>query len=184
MASLRRRILGSIGALLLLVIAGFFYMLGHESPCESVPGPAAGTPTMKAVVRRCYGPPDVLAIEDIEKPSPTDGRVLVKVRAASVNPVDWHFMRATPYLIRMESGFGAPKNPRIGTDFAGTVEAVGKGVTRFKPGDEVFGGANGALRPIRDDRGGGQSGPETRGHQLRAGSRRQRGGTHGATDAT
>ena len=145
MASLRRRILGTIGALLVLVVAGFFYMLGHESACESVAGPAAGTPTMKAVVRRCYGPPDVLAIEDIEKPLPTDGRVLVKVRAASVNPVDWHFMRATPYLIRIESGFGAPENPRIGTDFAGTVEAVGKGVTLFKPGDEVFGGANGAL---------------------------------------
>src|SRR5688572_31779953 len=127
MASLRRRILGTIGALSVLVVAGFLYMLGHESACEPVPGPAAGTPTMKAVVRRCYGPPEVLTIEDIEKPLPTEGRVLVKVHAASVNPVDWHFMRATPYLIRIESGFGAPENPRIGTDFAGTVEAIGKG---------------------------------------------------------
>ena len=124
---------------------GSYMCSAMNPPANAVPGPAAGTPTMKAVVRRCYGPPDVLAIEDIEKPLPTDGRVLVKVRAASVNPVDWHFMRATPYLIRIESGFGAPKNPRIGTDFAGTIEAVGKGVTRFKPGDEVFGGGNGAL---------------------------------------
>ena len=69
----------------------------------------------------------------------------MKVHAASVNPVDWHYMRGTPYVMRMDSGFGAPKNPRIGIDFAGTVEAVGPGVTKFKPGDEVFGGKNGAL---------------------------------------
>jgi NADPH:quinone reductase-like Zn-dependent oxidoreductase len=145
MATLRRRILAATGVLLAVAIAGLAYALSHESACETAPGPAAGTPTMKAVVRRCYGPPDVLAVEDIEKPSPTDGRVLVRVRAASINPADWHFMRGTPYLIRMEFGFGAPKNPRIGIDFAGTIEAVGPGVTRWKPGDDVFGGGNGAL---------------------------------------
>ena len=87
----------------------------------------------------------MLAIEDVEKPVPKDGELLVKVRAASVNPADWHFVRGEPYIIRMDFGFGAPKNPRIGIDFAGTVEAVGKDVTKFKPGDEVFGGKNGAL---------------------------------------
>ena len=100
---------------------------------------------MKAVVRRCYGPPEVLALEDVEKPVPADDQVLVKVHAASINPLDWHYMRATPYLMRMDSGFGAPANPRLGVDFAGVVEAVGKDVTRFEPGDEVFGGKFGAL---------------------------------------
>ena len=145
MATLRRRILGSTGVLLVLVVAGFAWALSHESACEPVTGPAAGTPTMKAVMGRCYGPPDVLTIEDIEKPSVTEGRVLVKVRAASVNPVDWHYMRGTPYVMRLGSGYGAPKDPRTGTDFAGIVEAVGPGVTKFKAGDAVFGGANGAL---------------------------------------
>lgn len=100
---------------------------------------------MKAVVRRCYGPPEVLRIEDVEKPVPADDQVLVKVRAASVNPADWHFVRAKPYVIRIGSGIGKPKNSRVGIDFAGVVEAVGKDVTRFKPGDEVFGGKFGAL---------------------------------------
>jgi NADPH:quinone reductase-like Zn-dependent oxidoreductase len=100
---------------------------------------------MKAVVRRCYGPPEVLALEDVEKPVPAAGQVLVKVRAAALNPLDWHYMRAEPYLIRLEAGIGAPKNPRLGVDFAGVVESVGPGVTKYKPGDAVFGGRFGAL---------------------------------------
>ncbi|MGQ0429425.1 MAG: NAD(P)-dependent alcohol dehydrogenase [Gammaproteobacteria bacterium] len=100
---------------------------------------------MKAVVRRCYGPPDVLAFEEIEKPTPADNQLLVRVHAASVNPADWHYVRGEPYLMRLDAGFGAPKNPRVGIDFAGTVEAVGKNVTRYQPGDEVFGGGNGSL---------------------------------------
>jgi NADPH:quinone reductase-like Zn-dependent oxidoreductase len=100
---------------------------------------------MKAVVYRCYGGPGVLSFEDIAKPALEAGRVLIRVQAASANPLDWHFMRGEPYIMRTSSGFGAPKNIRVGADFAGTVEAVGPGVTRFKPGDEVFGGANGAF---------------------------------------
>ena len=145
MAKLRRRILWSLLGVFVLAVAAFAIALSHESPCEPGTALEAGTPGMKAVVRRCYGGPDVLTIEDIEKPEAKDGRVLVRVRAASVNPADWHFVRGVPYIIRIDFGFGAPKNPRVGIDFAGTVEAVGKGVTKFKPGDEVFGGANGAL---------------------------------------
>jgi NADPH:quinone reductase-like Zn-dependent oxidoreductase len=100
---------------------------------------------MKAVVRRCYGPPDVLALEDLEKPVPADNQVLVKVRAASVNPLDWHYMRGNPYLMRLDAGFGAPTNPSLGVDYAGVVESVGRNVKKFKPGDEVFGGKFGAL---------------------------------------
>ena len=145
MATLRRRITLSLLAVLALAIAVLAWAFSHESACEPAPALAPGAVTMKAVVQRCYGPPEVLAFEDVEKPVPTEGRVLVKVRAASINPVDWHYMRGTPYIMRMGSGFGAPKDPRFGIDFSGTVEAVGKGVTKFKPGDEVFGGANGSL---------------------------------------
>ncbi len=100
---------------------------------------------MKAVVTRCYGSPDILTLEDIEKPTPADDELLVKVHAAAVNPYDWHGMRGSPYFMRLGTGLGSPSEIRFGADFAGTVEAVGAGVTKFKPGDRVFGGAAGAF---------------------------------------
>jgi NADPH:quinone reductase-like Zn-dependent oxidoreductase len=100
---------------------------------------------MKAVVYRCYGPPEVLKLEEVAKPSVTDGSVLVKVHAASLNPLDWHYMRGAPYIMRLGVGIGSPKDVRLGDDFAGTVEAVGKDVKRFKVGDEVFGDFQGAF---------------------------------------
>jgi NADPH:quinone reductase-like Zn-dependent oxidoreductase len=87
-----------------------------------------------------------LKLEDVEKPLPNDDQILVKVRAASVNPYDWHFIEGTPKIMRlMGVGLRKPKDTRLGVDFAGTVEAVGKNVTQFKPGDEVFGGRGGAF---------------------------------------
>jgi NADPH:quinone reductase-like Zn-dependent oxidoreductase len=100
---------------------------------------------MKAAVYTRYGPPDVVQIKDVEKPVPKDDEVLIRVRAASVNPLDWHYMRGTPYFVRMLTGLGKPKVARLGVDVAGQVEAVGKDVTQFKPGDEVFGSCRGAL---------------------------------------
>jgi len=100
---------------------------------------------MKAIVHRCYGSPDVLELEDVAKPTPDDNQVLVRVRAASVNPLDWHELRGSPYFMRLGSGLGAPGDIRLGVDFAGIVEAVGRNVSRFKPGDAVFGGVNGAF---------------------------------------
>lgn len=100
---------------------------------------------MMAVIHRCYGSPDILEVTELEKPAPADNEVLIKVRAASVNPLDWHYMRGTPYLMRLMSGLGSPDETRLGVDFAGIVEAVGKDVTEFKPGDEVFGGKTGAF---------------------------------------
>jgi NADPH:quinone reductase-like Zn-dependent oxidoreductase len=101
---------------------------------------------MKAVIYTQYGPPDVLQIKEIEKPVPKENEVLVKVRAASINPFDWHMIRGTPFLMRaMMAGLRKPKEPRVGVDCAGTVEAVGREVTQFKPGDDVFGGKAGAL---------------------------------------
>ena len=101
--------------------------------------------TMKAIVYCDYGSPDVLRLEDVAKPVPDDNQVLVKVHAASVNPFDWHFMQGTPYIMRLQAGLRKPKNTRLGVDYSGTVEAVGKNVTAFKPGDEVFGGKSGAF---------------------------------------
>src|SRR5262245_44979643 len=100
---------------------------------------------MKAIVYHSYGSPDVLKCEEIEKPTAGDKEVLIKVRAASVNPLDWHFMRGLPYIMRIQAGLRKPKVTRLGVDFAGTVEAVGKNVTQFKPGDEVFGAKTGAF---------------------------------------
>jgi len=100
---------------------------------------------MKAILCPNYGPPDVLKCEEIEKPTPGDDDVLIRVRAASVNPYDWHFMRGEPYLLRLIAGLRKPKDTRLGVDVAGQVEAVGKNITQFKPGDEVFGACKGAF---------------------------------------
>ncbi|MEP6821691.1 MAG: NAD(P)-dependent alcohol dehydrogenase [Chthoniobacterales bacterium] len=100
---------------------------------------------MKAIVYCDFGPPDVLRFQEIEKPVPNDSQVLIKVRAASINPYDWHFMRGIPYVMRFEAGLRKPKDLRFGGDVAGQVEALGKNVTQFKPGDEVFGLCSGAF---------------------------------------
>jgi NADPH:quinone reductase-like Zn-dependent oxidoreductase len=101
---------------------------------------------MKAAVYTQYGPPDVVVqITDVEKPVPKDDELLIKVRAASVNPLDSHLMKGGPYIVRVLLGLGKPKIKRPGVDVAGQVEAVGKNVTQFKPGDAVFGLCKGAF---------------------------------------
>jgi len=100
---------------------------------------------MKAAVHAEYGPPDVVQIADVEKPVPKDDEVLIKVHAASINPYDWHFMRGVPQLMRLIAGLRKPRDTRLGADVAGQVDAVGTGVTRFKPGDAVFGIGKGTL---------------------------------------
>ena len=100
---------------------------------------------MKAIVQRGYGSPDVFELRDVETPPVDDDGVLVRVRAASVNAADWHIMRGTPAIIRLGIGLRRPKNPIPGMDVAGTVEAVGRNVTYFQPGDEVFGMRHGAF---------------------------------------
>jgi NADPH:quinone reductase-like Zn-dependent oxidoreductase len=152
---LRNRILAGIGLLVVVAVAVMALVLGYTAPCEPAPALTAESTPMKAVNYRCYGSPDVLALEDVEKPAPADTEVLVRVHAAGVNPLDWHYLRGSPYVMRLGSGIGKPKVTRLGVDFAGTVEAVGAGVTRFKPGDEVFGGRTGAFGEyvvVREDR--------------------------------
>src|SRR5215212_11791522 len=100
---------------------------------------------MKAIVYQHYGSPDVLRYEEIEQPIPGSHEVLIAVRAASVNPIDWHFMRGMPYFLRAMTGVRKPRVTRLGMDVAGRVEAIGSDVTRFKPGDEVFGASQGAF---------------------------------------
>lgn len=100
---------------------------------------------MKAIVYHRYGPPEVLKLQEIPQPSPAEGQVLLRVRAASVNPYDWHFLRGTPTFIRLFTGMRKPKSPRLGADVAGIVEAVGPNVAQFKPRDAVFGRAYGSF---------------------------------------
>src|SRR5215469_5537881 len=97
---------------------------------------------MKAIKFDRYGSPDVLELRDVEVPAVGDDELLVRVRAASVNPLDWHFLRGMPYMVRLLAGLSKPRADarKLGADMAGTVEAVGKNVTEFQPGDEVFGG--------------------------------------------
>lgn len=93
---------------------------------------------MKAIVNTEYGPPDVLHLAEVEKPTPTDDEILIKVHAVSVNTADWRRLRAVPFLARLDGGLLKPKKTILGSDVAGRVEAVGKNVTQVRPGDEVF----------------------------------------------
>ena len=152
---LRYKILGVLVIVLAVGVLSLAIAMSHTSPCGAVPPLSPGATPMKAIFHGCYGPPDRLRYVDLPKPVPADNEVLVRVRAASVNPLDWHYLEGTPYLVRLDQGFGRPDNPRLGVDFAGTVEAVGRSVTRFKPGDAVFGGRFGALAEyvaVREER--------------------------------
>lgn len=136
---------------LIAALAVYAWLTGAQQlPIET------GEPHMKAFVYTDYGSPDVLQLRDVKKPVPNDDQILIKVRAASVNPLDWHFLRGTPGIARaMGMGLRKPKNPRLGVDLAGDVESVGKNVTQFKPGDEVFGQKWGAFAEyvcVRADR--------------------------------
>jgi NADPH:quinone reductase-like Zn-dependent oxidoreductase len=132
-----------------LILWGFIAYWTSSNDCDR--NAAVPINPMKAIVYCEYGPPDVLQLKEIEKPTPADNEVLIKVRAAGTNPLDgMHTGRA-----RIVTGLRKPKLTRAGTDFAGTVEAVGNNVTAFKPGDEVFGAKTGAFAEyvcVRDDR--------------------------------
>ena len=141
----RRKILSGVLLLVVVTVAVLAVMLSRDAPCGVAQPLPANTPSMQAAVYRCYGSPDVVKLEPVPRPTLDDDRMLVKVHAASVNPLDWHYMRGKPYVMRPDSGMGAPDDIRLGVDFAGTVEAVGKSVTQFKPGDEVFGAADGSF---------------------------------------
>lgn len=132
--------------IVLAILIGLFaygsYSLLRSTPPQLI---GSGEP-MHAVVHHEYGPPGVLRFEQSEKPLPKENQVLIKVRAAAANPLDWHTVRGTPYIMRIGGGgVRRPSDPRMGVDVAGVVAIVGKNVTEFKPGDEVFGVAGGAF---------------------------------------
>lgn len=150
-----KRVLGwtALAIPLVLSVAIFVAYWMSDNVCDY--GETAPRNPMQAIVYCDYGTAEVLRLEDTEKPVPADDDILVRVRAASVNPLDWHYMRGTPYVMRLGSGLRKPNDTRLGVDFAGTVEAVGRNVTRFKPGDDVFGGRSGAFSEyvtVRQDR--------------------------------
>jgi NADPH:quinone reductase-like Zn-dependent oxidoreductase len=137
-----KRVFKWSASVILLALVVWFFIAYWTSTNECDRKTAAHNP-MKAIVHCEYGGPEVLTLADVEKPTPADNQVLVKVRAASVNPLDLTIRGV--WLLRPLSGLRKPKDTRVGVDYAGTVEAVGKNVTQFKPGDEVFGGKNGAI---------------------------------------
>jgi NADPH:quinone reductase-like Zn-dependent oxidoreductase len=140
---LKRILKWSFVVILLALIVWF--QIAYWTSTNDCGRTAAPKNPMKAIISCDYGLAN-LKLENVEKPVPNDDQILVRVRAASVNPYDWHFIEGTPKILRlMGVGLRKPKDIHVGVDFAGTVEAVGKNVTQFKPGDEVFGGRGGAF---------------------------------------
>ena len=140
-----RRAAAAFGIVVALAVAGVFiayWMSDNDCAARLAAVPAH---PMKAILYCDYGAPEVLTLHDVETPTPGDGQVLVRVRAAALNPLELHYMRGTPYVMRLGSGLRRPTELRLGVDFAGIVERIGSNVTRLAPGDEVFGGRTGAL---------------------------------------
>lgn len=141
-----------MAALALLGVAGLALALRHQSRCGEPPPAAAGEASFAAIVQPCYGGPEVLRLARLPVAPLAPGRVRVRVMAAGVNPLDWHFVRGEPRVMRLGSGIGLPSEPRRGADFAGVVESVAPGVTGFAPGDRVFGSRTGSFAEYLDVR--------------------------------
>ena len=152
----KRIVLWGTGVLMLAGIGAFtIAWFRSDNDCATRRATTPRDP-MQAITFCDYGTSEVLHLEPIEKPVPNDVQMLIRVRVAALNPLDWHYLRGTPYLMRMSTGLRKPVLTQLGVDFAGTVEAVGKGITRFKAGDDVFGVRNGAFSEYvvaREDRG-------------------------------
>ena len=134
---LRYKIINGFLAFLGVSVLVLAITLSHTSDCTPAPSVAAGTDTMKAIVSRCYGGPAALEYLDVEKPQAGPNEVVVEIKAAALNPLDYHYMRGTPYLMRLSTGFSRPGDQRMGVDFAGVVVEAGSEVTKFAVGDAV-----------------------------------------------
>ena len=141
----RYKWLAGVFGIAAVAVAGFAIVLARNAPCGSAPALPPDAVPMRAAAYYCYGGPEVIRVAATSRPAVAPDRVLVRVQAAALNPLDKHYLRGTPYLLRLSAGLGRPQDSRMGVDFAGTVESVGSAVTRFKPGDVVFGGADGAF---------------------------------------
>jgi NADPH:quinone reductase-like Zn-dependent oxidoreductase len=140
-----RHVFAGLAVVIVLAVAALAHTLSYTEECAPAASAQPPQDGFTAVIYRCYGSPDVMEFAMLEKPVPAGNEVLVRVKAASVNPLDWHYLRGEPYFMRLESGLGIPDDNRMGVDYAGVVEAVGADVTRFQPGDRVFGGTDGAF---------------------------------------
>jgi NADPH:quinone reductase-like Zn-dependent oxidoreductase len=132
------------GACSVVALGAFAFFISRNSACVAPPAVSGGA-QMSAIMQRCYGDASVLSFEQVAKPSIAADQVLIRVHAASVNPLDKHYLHGTPYVLRLSNGFNAPDDPRAGVDMAGVIEAIGAQVTRFKVGDAVFGAGSGAF---------------------------------------
>jgi NADPH:quinone reductase-like Zn-dependent oxidoreductase len=151
----RTRIFGFLLAVPLLALVALALVLSHDAACEAPAAAPTGAPTMQAARYACYGDTDALLLAHVARPEPADNELLVRVHAAGLNPLDWHYLKGEPRIMRLTSGIGRQSNPLVGVDFAGTVQAVGREVTRFRPGDRVFGLRSGAFAEflaVREDR--------------------------------
>ena len=142
---LRYKIINGLLTAVGITVVTLAITISYSPGCTPPPSAAPGAETMKAVVSRCYGGPEALEYLDVEKPSPGPNDVVVKLEAAAVNPLDYHYMRGSPYLMRLSIGIGRPNDPRMGVDFAGVVVETGENVSKFAVGDAVFGGHAGAF---------------------------------------
>jgi NADPH:quinone reductase-like Zn-dependent oxidoreductase len=143
--SLVKKLVGGCAVLVVAGIAVLAFVMSRTEPCGPPGADQAAAPSMTAVLHRCYGPADLLQLAAVERPVAGDDEILVRVHAAALNPLDWHYMTGTPYVMRFESGLGRPTSDRLGVDFAGTVAAVGRNVSAFRPGDAVYGSRWGAF---------------------------------------
>ena len=142
---LRYKIINGILIFLGLSITTLAVVISYDSDCIPIAPASEGNSAMQSILSNCYGASEVLQLVSVEKPTPEANEVLVKIKAAAVNPLDWHYMRGSPFIMRLGAGIGAPTDRTVGVDFSGVIEAIGEGVTKFKVGDEVFGGAGGAF---------------------------------------
>ncbi|WP_206613408.1 NAD(P)-dependent alcohol dehydrogenase [Parahaliea mediterranea] len=142
---LLRTVFLSLLALLGVGLVVLAFTLSYNVACPSEPAAYNGDRVMRSAIQRCYGSPEVVENTTLPIPDVGPGEILVQVRAASVNPLDWHYLRGEPYFMRLISGIGRNTLQGVGVDFAGTVVEVGSGVTRFQPGDAVYGGKSGAF---------------------------------------
>jgi NADPH:quinone reductase-like Zn-dependent oxidoreductase len=136
----RRRVWKVLGLAVLVALSVGFALLWFDEP-DPLTNRRTGE-SMKAIVYEAYGTADVLRLADVDKLHPNEDQVLIRIRAVAVNPLDWHYMRGTPYIMRLDSGMRRPHDPRLGADMAGEVVAVGSRVTQVKPGDAVYGTAD------------------------------------------
>ncbi|HEX4932567.1 MAG TPA: NAD(P)-dependent alcohol dehydrogenase [Gemmatimonadaceae bacterium] len=134
----------TLGVVVLAIVAGGVAWMRSDNECPAPGSPVEGD-AMRGYLRCDYGPPSVLRLASLSRPVPADSEVLVRIHAVSLNPADWHELRGTPAVARIGMGLRKPAGLRIGSDFAGVVELVGSRVSRFQPGDSVWGARTGAF---------------------------------------